>query len=120
MEAKVTKIMYFEMAHKLTEAYSEECKCIHGHGYKLEVTFKGPICPKTGMIVDFKQIKEVLSPIVDFYDHNYLDEKSYGVNPTAENMAFSIFEEVKKSKLSHLLHKVRLWETKDAYAEVGY
>lgn len=118
LRTKVTKIVGFEMAHQLEECYSQECKNIHGHGYRLEVTFEGAVHEETGMVMDFKQIKEILKPIIDQYDHKFLTKESYGKNPTAENMAYDIFQAIRKKTL--LISKVRLWETDTGYADVSY
>jgi len=118
MKTSVTKIVKFEMAHQLDECYSEECKNIHGHGYVLSVTFEGAVHPDTGMVMDFKEVKEILQPIVDRYDHKFLTKESYGKNPTAENMALDIFHAVREK--TPLLKRVRLWETDTGYAEVSY
>ena len=117
-KTRVTKIVKFEMAHQLDQCYSEECKNIHGHGYRLECTFEGDVHPETGMIMDFKQIKEILQPIIARYDHKFLTAESYGKNPTAENMALDIFQAIQQQTL--MITKVRLWETDTGYAEVTY
>lgn len=118
MKTSVTKIVKFEMGHQLTDCYSEECKSSHGHSYKLAVTFEGDVHPVTGMVMDFKQIKEILQPIINRYDHKFLTQESYGKNPTAENMAMDIFQAIRQQTL--MITKVRLWETDTGYAEVTY
>jgi len=117
MKFSVTKIVRFEMAHQLTDSYTQGCKNIHGHGYKLEVTFSGDI-QKDGMIMDFKRMKEIIQPIVDEFDHTFLTHDKFGMNPTAENMANYIFGVIRKK--TSLLTKIRLWETENCCAEVGY
>ena len=118
MKTSVTKIVKFEMGHQLTDCYSEECKSSHGHSYKLAVTFEGDVHPVTGMVMDFKQIKEILQPIINRYDHKFLTAESYGKNPTAENMALDIFDAIRRE--TFLIKRVRLWETDTGYAEVSY
>jgi 6-pyruvoyltetrahydropterin/6-carboxytetrahydropterin synthase len=118
MITSVTKIFRFEMAHQLVDCYSDECKNIHGHSYKLEVTFEGQVDKDTGMIIDFKQLKEIVQPIVDELDHSFLTVENYGVNPTAEHMAMGIFNEIRKK--SHMIKRIRLWETDTCYVEVSY
>lgn len=118
MKTSVTKIVKFEMGHQLVNCYSEECKSSHGHSYKLAVTFEGDVHPVTGMVMDFKQIKEILQPIINRYDHKFLTAESYGKNPTAENMAMDIFRAIRQQTL--MITKVRLWETDTGYAEVTY
>lgn len=119
MKTSVTKVIKFETAHQLTEAYSEICKQIHGHSYKAEITFENDIDPETGMIIDFKQMKEILQTVVDKYDHKFFTKETFGgLNPTAENMAMDIFKMVKKQYV--FIKKVKLWETDTCFCEVGY
>lgn len=122
MKTSVTKIITLETAHQLTDSYSHECQTIHGHSYKCEVTFEGEVDPETGMIIDFKKIKEILQPVHDKYDHHFFTKDTFnGINPTAENMAKDIFEMVRfGSTPQTLIKRVRLWETATCYAEVGY
>jgi 6-pyruvoyltetrahydropterin/6-carboxytetrahydropterin synthase len=114
----VTKIFKFEMAHILEESYSKECQNMHGHSYKLEVTFSGDL-NEAGMILDFKEIKEMVSPLIDQFDHECLTkEKFFGMNPTAENMANYIFNKIREN--TPYLDKVKLWETDTCFVEVYY
>ena len=51
----------------------------HGHNYVLEVTVAGEPDPVTGMIVDLKQLKDILEgEIVQPMDHRFLN---YEVEP---------------------------------------
>jgi 6-pyruvoyltetrahydropterin/6-carboxytetrahydropterin synthase len=118
IKTTVTKIFKFEMAHQLTDSYSKECQEIHGHGYTAEITFEGPVDPVTGMVMDFKQLKEIVQPIIDSFDHKFFTKESYGMNPTAENMANDIFWKIREKTL--LIRQVRLWETDTGYVTVGY
>jgi 6-pyruvoyltetrahydropterin/6-carboxytetrahydropterin synthase len=118
IKTQVTKIFKFETAHQLTDSYSKECQEIHGHSYKLEVTFEGPIDPITGMVIDFKLIKEIVQPIVDYFDHSFFTKENYNQNPTAENMANDIFWKIREETL--LIVKVKLWETETGFVTVGY
>jgi len=117
MKTAVTKIFSFAMAHQLDSCYTEICKNIHGHGYRLEVTFEGDL-NKDGMVMDFKRMKEIVQPIVDEFDHSFITIDSFGMNPTAENMAKHFFNRIREQILS--IKKVRLWETDTCYAEVSY
>lgn len=118
MKTSVTKVIKFETAHQLTDSYSVACQTVHGHSYRAEVTFEGDVDPLTGMIIDFKKIKELLEPVLNKYDHQFFTKDTFGKNPTAENMAKDIFNMVRKDTL--LVIKVRLWETDSCYCTVGY
>ncbi len=122
MKTSVTKIINLETAHQLTDSYAKECQTIHGHSYKCEVTFEGEVDRNTGMIIDFKKIKEILQPVIDKYDHKFFTQATFnGLNPTAENMCQDIFNMVRfGSSPQPCIKRVRLWETDTCYAEIGY
>ncbi len=67
-----------EIAHRLydVDTYSSECReNIHGHSYKfdLEVARKGRRhLNSSGMVVDFKLLKEVLKQFEKKYDHSVI------------------------------------------------
>jgi len=135
----LTKIFHFEMAHAIC-GYPGSCKNIHGHSYELEVTVTGDkenqnYITAPGFILDFKELKQlVTSSIIKTFDHKLILSGSYlGQNPaiksqenlvaweaepTAENLLIYMAkilcnvlpEEVK-------LVRLRLYETKDSYAE---
>src|SRR5438874_5058658 len=68
----------------------------HGHNYTLEVTVKGEVNPKTGFVVDLKDLKEIMNrEVVDAMDHRHLNkEVPEFVNqiPTTENLAIVIWK----------------------------
>jgi 6-pyruvoyltetrahydropterin/6-carboxytetrahydropterin synthase len=118
MKTSVTKRFTFEAGHQLTDSYTEACQHQHGHGYKLFVTFEGDI-QENGMVMDFKLMKKIVQPIVDYFDHNFFTKESFaGKNPTAENMCVFIFDRIREK--TSLIKKVQLWETEDSYAEISY
>lgn len=118
IKTTVTKIFKFEAAHQLTDSYSKECQEIHGHSYTCEVTFEGQVDPVTGMVMDFKLVKEIVDPIIKQYDHKFFTTENYCKNPTAENMANDIFWAIREKTLSII--KVKLWETETGFVTVGY
>ena len=123
MKVSVTKRFTFEACHNLPY-YKGACHNLHGHSYVLEVSVSGEIIEDTsnekcGMILDFKDLKSIVnSLIIDKVDHANLNEVFN--NPTAENMAFSFFcalDGALKAK-NLTLECIKLWETRDSYAEV--
>ena len=119
----ISKLYEFEMAHKLDTCYSECCKQTHGHTYKLKVGIQSNRLNKDGMVMDFKQLDNIVHPLVMFFDHSFQDIVSFGKNPTAENMAKMIFDSIHKSMTDHIFKEgfdvhdyiqveyVELWET---------
>ena len=128
MRVKVTKKFSFEACHYLPN-HKGLCHNLHGHSYEGEITLSGNICKDAsseeyGMITDFKKIKKLVDDLViSKLDHSYLNDTFK--NPTAENMAIAIFraveEIVSEGKFFRegvTLESVKLWETRDSYAEV--
>jgi len=72
----------------------------HGHTYTCEVTVRGAIDPMTGMIIDLRQLDEVLRrEVIDRFDHRNINlevaEFADGrLVPTGENLARFILERV--------------------------
>ena len=73
----------------------------HGHNYTLEVTVKGEIDPKTGFVVDLKELKDILNrEVVDAMDHRHLNKEvpEFAAKiPTTENIAIAIWQRLKRS-----------------------
>jgi 6-pyruvoyltetrahydropterin/6-carboxytetrahydropterin synthase len=93
----------------------------HGHNYTLEVTVAGEIDPVTGFVVDLKELKDVLErEVVGVYDHRHLNleiPEFRTVIPTTENIAIAIWRRLDE-KIPHArLHRVRVYETVDLFAD---
>jgi len=104
----------FAAAHTLRE-YPGACSRMHGHNWKVEVEVIAHTLDKTGMGVDFREIKNFTRDVTDKLDHRYLNEiKPFDeINPTAENIAAWIYSELEK-KLNDdrvVVSAVTLWET---------
>ncbi|KGG81487.1 6-pyruvoyl tetrahydropterin synthase [Caloranaerobacter azorensis H53214] len=112
----ITKIFTFDSAHKL-EDYDGECRFLHGHTYKLEITIRGEV-DNRGIVIDFNELKEIVKEkVINVLDHKYLNE-IFDFNPTCENILFWIFNEIDNAikKDNCWLKKVVLWETPTSYA----
>jgi 6-pyruvoyltetrahydropterin/6-carboxytetrahydropterin synthase len=136
---RVTKRFTFEMAHAL-RCHDGLCANIHGHSYVLDVTLAGapadaPGEPKDGMVIDFADLKRMVKPIVDRFDHAlFLHERDRGAvdlanalfgrviftpyQPTCENILLAIVEELAPQLPAGVaLAKARLQETATSWAE---
>jgi 6-pyruvoyltetrahydropterin/6-carboxytetrahydropterin synthase len=135
MEAHLTVSTHFSAAHRLAHpdlSFEENCeiygKCArphgHGHNYHLEVTVKGEIDPRTGMIVDLAALQQVIDDyVVEPFDHTFLNKDIAHfakVVPTAENIAVYIRDLLQNPvrELGAKLHKVRLIESPNNSCEV--
>ncbi len=78
----------FEAAHRLPGAgEGHKCRRLHGHSFRVEIVCEGEICPTTGWLMDFADIREKFAPLLEQLDHHYLNEIDGLSNPTAENLA---------------------------------
>ncbi|MFC1807559.1 6-carboxytetrahydropterin synthase QueD [Candidatus Omnitrophota bacterium] len=105
---------YFSAAHNL-RGYQGKCENVHGHNWKVEVKISSDILDKTGMVIDFTDVKAMLAKITSKLDHKQLNKLSYfkKKNPTSENIAEFIYGEFKKNlkQKRHKLESVSVWET---------
>jgi len=135
MEAYLTISTHFSAAHRLAHpdlSYEENCriygKCArphgHGHNYHLEVTIRGDIDPRTGMIADLAAVQGAIADyVVEPFDHTFLNKDIphfAKVVPTAENIAVHI-RDLLQSPIRELgaeLHKIKLIESPNNSCEV--
>lgn len=106
---------HFSAAHHLLN-YDGECENQHGHNWKVEVYIQGDRLDKSGILVDFKIVKKILTKTLSRLDHKDLNilEEFKDNSPSSENIARFIYKELKK-ELSGLT-KVSVWETERARA----
>jgi 6-pyruvoyltetrahydropterin/6-carboxytetrahydropterin synthase len=93
----------------------------HGHNYVLEVTIAGEPDPTTGMVLDLKELKEILQrEIMERMDHRHLNyevPELAGKIPTCENIAAVIWQLLESKIRSGKLDRVRLYESPDLFAD---
>lgn len=105
-------------AHRLFD-YDGPCEELHGHNYKIVVTYAGEQVDRYGMLVDFGQIKKALNAILDQLDHKYLNDLPAfrETSPSAENIAAYIYTRLEASKFDLAkLDSVQVWETDNQFA----
>lgn len=110
----LTKMFEFEASHELPE-YDGPCNFLHGHSYKLYVSVRRRINPDTGMVMDFKELKEIVNrEVISVFDHGYLNDTIW--NPTCENQLYWIWERL--SPFIWGLEKIELFETSGSSAYI--
>ncbi len=94
---EIAKEFRFEAAHLLPKvAIDHKCRRLHGHSFRFEVCLGGNISSETGWIRDFADIQKVVEPIIfQHLDHYYLNDVFGLENPTSENLAVWLWEQVK-------------------------
>jgi len=135
MDAYLTIRTHFAAAHRLArpELSQEENeqiygKCArphgHGHNYLVDVTVRGSIDPRTGMVCDLAALQRLVSDlVVEPFDHTFLNKDVAHFAdcvPTAENIALHIVDRLSTPvrAIGAQLHKVRLQESPNNAAEV--
>ena len=104
----------FDAAHQI-RGYEGKCENIHGHTFRVQVFLSGEKLDKTGMVTDFKDIKESLKKVLEEFDHTNLNDLPdfKKENPTSENIAHVIFN---KMRTDLKVSKVTVWESGTSYA----
>jgi 6-pyruvoyltetrahydropterin/6-carboxytetrahydropterin synthase len=107
----------FAAGHYLRD-YKGKCENPHGHNYKVRVTLAGTALDKAGLLLDFKDLKEVMKNVIDRLDHQMLNEVEpfIQLNPSAENLAKYFYDQT-NGRLKSLtsgrvaVKDVTIWET---------
>lgn len=95
----------------------------HGHNYVLYVTVKGDVDPKTGFLINLKDLSKILNEnVVEKLDHKNMNlEVDFMKNRIAstENLAIGIWEQIEEPirNLGAALHCVKVYETEKNYVE---
>ena len=124
----------FNAAHKLYNPdWSDEKnhevfgKCAnanwHGHNYELHVTVKGVPNDDTGYCMDMKTLSDLIKEFVEEpLDHKNLNLDvpwMKGKRASTENLIIEIWNQLEKpiQEYNCALHKIRLYETENNYAD---
>ena len=87
----------------------------HGHNYVITVSVKGKVDPETGMVIDLRELKDIVQrEVIDHVDHNNLNEDVpflRGLIPTAENMARAFWQRLAPNIRGAELVEIVLHET---------
>ncbi|MFN2422112.1 MAG: 6-pyruvoyl tetrahydropterin synthase family protein [Gemmatimonadota bacterium] len=130
MTHRATVQIHFCYGHRLLD-YEGPCAHPHGHNGLVEIELQSDSLDRRGMVVDFGDVKRGIKEWIDAtMDHRMIlrrddplvawmrenDEPmcTFEENPTAENIARSIFEHARAEGWPVVA--VRLWETPTSYA----
>ncbi len=134
-----TRRIEFDSAHRILN-HESKCKFLHGHRYALEASFVANKLDNLGRVIDFGLIRDLLGSWVDEHlDHNTIlcrkdenlgekitaetGQKIYYLeeNPTAENIAKHILEEICPKLFAEKSVKcvaIKLYETPNCSVDV--
>ncbi len=106
---EVTVEAGFSSGHYLRN-YKGKCENPHGHNYRVLVTLAGAELDETGLLLDFKLLKTLLRPVVDYLDHQMINDLApfTELNPSAENLARYFYQETRRQLDEMTSGRVRL------------
>lgn len=132
-EVEISHVQEFSAAHRLisphlSEAENRElygpCFTDHGHNYVLEVSVRGRVEARTGMVMDLNRLSRlIVERVIARVDHRHLNHDVpflAGTITTAENVAVAIWGELAASISAYhgcRLHRVRLRESRMNYVD---
>jgi len=112
----------FVAAHQL-KLYDGALEPLHGHNWKVEVRLEGRDLDQIEVLIDFLEVKKQVQEILKKIDYSFLNENQQleGRNPSAEVVAFWLFQKLKKAVPHPVarVSKVTVWETEDCAASYG-
>ncbi len=126
MKAAVIRKEHFNAAHRLhNKKWSDEQnqrifgKCnnpnYHGHNYELLVKLVGEVDPDTGYLFDMKLLSDIIKEeVITPFDHRNLNldlAEFKTLNPTAENIAYVIWQKLRNRIDEKFDLKITLYET---------
>lgn len=130
MRVSVYRRGHFNAAHRLhnpqwTDEKNAEVfgKCnnyhYHGHNYELEVKVTGEVDPETGYVIDMKVLADIIQEEVeDRFDHKNLNlDTPYfkDLIPSAEHIAYVIYNLIRERLDKSFDIQITLWETPRNY-----
>jgi 6-pyruvoyltetrahydropterin/6-carboxytetrahydropterin synthase len=128
----VTRKAHFAAAHRLyNPGWSDEensrvfgkCNNLngHGHNYNIEVTVAGYPPNETGMVIDLKELAEIVDrEVIERVDHKHLNldvDFMNGVIPTAENIAIAFWKILESRIPRGKLYSIKLYESENNMVE---
>ena len=93
----------------------------HGHNYELIIKVVGEPDPRTGYVMDLKELSDLVNDkVIERFDHKNLNldtEEFKELNPTAENIAIVIYELLRPHIDEGKDLQIRLYETPRNFVE---
>jgi 6-pyruvoyltetrahydropterin/6-carboxytetrahydropterin synthase len=132
MKATACRKAHFNAAHRLMNPGWDDKRnaeifgvCsnpnYHGHNYDLIIKVTGEIDPLTGYVMDMKVLKEITDQyVIQRFDHKNLNldvEEFRNLNPTAENIAITIWNIIRNKIDDRFKLSVILYETERNFVE---
>jgi 6-pyruvoyltetrahydropterin/6-carboxytetrahydropterin synthase len=112
---QVSVRQHFDAAHYL-RGYSGKCEALHGHRFEVVVSVEAGKLSDIGIAFDFAELKKYVGEVLKRFDHNCLnDVKPFDkINPSSENIAATIYKELKKRLSGLAISQIEVWESPES------
>jgi 6-pyruvoyltetrahydropterin/6-carboxytetrahydropterin synthase len=96
MTTTIFRAFTIEAAHRLPNVPAgHKCSRLHGHSFRIELHVTGEVDAHSGWVMDFADLKSAFQPVFERLDHYCLNDIAGLENPTSENLARWIWNEMK-------------------------
>jgi len=108
---------HYDAAHYL-RGYGGKCEEMHGHRFEVVVILEADELNDIGIAYDFTDLKMHLGEILKRFDHVCLNDvvPFDTINPSSENMARTIYEELNARLGGVRIAQVEVWESPESRA----
>jgi len=112
---------HFSAAHQL-RGYPGDCARLHGHNWHVKLFIRCTGLDELGLGIDYKIMKSELKEAIEKWDHYNLNdiEPFDKINPSSENVARLLFEEMVARLNNERLHVSRIEVAETCTAKVSY
>ncbi|MDB5007441.1 MAG: 6-carboxytetrahydropterin synthase QueD [Mucilaginibacter sp.] len=106
----IYKKITFDSAHFLPHVpIGHKCQNVHGHTYTLTIFIEGAPPAYEGWVIDYGDLKKIITPVIDQVDHHLLNDLPGLENPTSEILAIWLWNKIRL--LLPALKRIELSET---------
>ena len=108
---------HFDAAHFL-RGYKGKCEALHGHRFRVVARVSASGLDDIGLAYDFTELKRHLAEVLKRFDHVCLNEiiPFDAINPSSENIARTIYEELAGQLAGVRISSVEVWESPESRA----
>ena len=103
---------HFDAAHFL-RGYRGKCEAMHGHRFRVVLKVEAAALDNIGLAYDFVELKKHLAEAISRFDYTCLNDVSPfdKLNPSSENIAATIYKELKPKLSGVSIVAVEVWES---------